>query len=87
MISEVIAVFDIGKTNKKFLLFDRDHNIVLNEEVRFTEVYDEDGFLSEDISRIESWQRDCILKIIMKKMYIFPQCIPILQQANCIQIL
>jgi len=69
MISEVIAVFDIGKTNKKFLLFDRDHNIVLNEEVRFTEVYDEDGFLSEDISRIESWQRDCILNVIKDGRY------------------
>ena len=35
MKQEVIAVFDIGKTNKKILLFDDGMNLVFQEEEKF----------------------------------------------------
>jgi glycerol kinase len=40
----VIAVFDVGKTNKKLFLFDQDYKIVYEKSARFTEIVDEDGF-------------------------------------------
>ena len=41
---EIIAVFDIGKTNKKIFLFDKNFNIVFENSVRFEEIVDDDGF-------------------------------------------
>jgi len=55
MIQDVIAIFDIGKTNKKVLLFDRGLNLVLQKEEQFAECLDEDGFPCDDIVKIEDW--------------------------------
>ncbi|HCC70893.1 MAG TPA: carbohydrate kinase, partial [Bacteroidales bacterium] len=44
MPEKVILVFDIGKTMKKFLLFDRQMKVVLEEEKSFATIKDEDGF-------------------------------------------
>lgn len=52
---EVIAIFDIGKTNKKFLLFDKDLNVVYQSESKFNEIKDDDGFECDDINAIEKW--------------------------------
>lgn len=60
MLKEVIAVFDIGKTNKKFLLFDETLRIVHEEEVRFSEVTDDDGFHCDDADHIETWMKTCL---------------------------
>ena len=38
MKKNVIAVFDIGKTNKKILLFDESYKVVLVEEQKFNEI-------------------------------------------------
>lgn len=60
MPAEVIAVFDIGKTNKKFLLFDKGLKVVHEEEVRFSEIPDDDGFPGDDITHLESWMHKCL---------------------------
>ncbi|MBN2807016.1 MAG: carbohydrate kinase, partial [Prolixibacteraceae bacterium] len=52
---EVIAIFDIGKTNKKFLLFDEQLQLVFQEEVQFEELTDDDGFACDDIAKLEAW--------------------------------
>ncbi len=44
MENKVIAVFDIGKTNKKILLFDKDFKVVYQFEEKITNKNDEDGF-------------------------------------------
>jgi sugar (pentulose or hexulose) kinase len=49
----VIAIFDIGKTNKKLFLFDEDYHIVFERSDRFKEIEDEDGFPCEDLDRME----------------------------------
>ena len=49
MKEKVIAVFDIGKTNKKIILFNYDLKLVSETEQRFSEIKDDDGFASEDI--------------------------------------
>lgn len=51
----VIAIFDIGKTNKKFFLFDEQYKIVLEQTIQFDEVGDEDGDLCEDVFLLSSW--------------------------------
>jgi sugar (pentulose or hexulose) kinase len=49
----VIAVFDVGKTNKKLFLFDENYNIVFERSARFNETVDEDGFACENLEALE----------------------------------
>lgn len=51
----VIAIFDIGKTNKKVLLFDEQLKLIYQQEDKFKTIVDEDGFECDDITAIESW--------------------------------
>ena len=51
----VIAIFDIGKTNKKFFLFDEDYHIVKEQSTQFTEIADEDGFACDDVQQLQQW--------------------------------
>ena len=46
---KVTAVFDIGKTNKKFFLFDKNFQKVYKEITRFEEVVDEGGHPTENL--------------------------------------
>ncbi len=48
----VIAVFDVGKTNKKLFLFDENYNIVFERSARFNETVDEDGFPCENLESL-----------------------------------
>ncbi|MBN2029276.1 carbohydrate kinase [bacterium] len=52
---DVIAIFDIGKTNKKILLFDEQLNIVYQKEQIFPETKDDDGFACDDVDALEKW--------------------------------
>jgi len=51
----VVAVFDIGKTNKKLLLFDQFYNLVKENISQFEEIYDEDGFPCENLEALSAW--------------------------------
>lgn len=51
----VIAVFDIGKTNKKLLLFDEHYKLVWETASQFAELCDEDGFACEDVEALVEW--------------------------------
>ncbi|MFT4019357.1 MAG: FGGY family carbohydrate kinase [Agriterribacter sp.] len=51
----VIAIFDIGKTNKKLLLFDEQYGLVKEVSNRFAEVTDDDGFPCDDIASLSEW--------------------------------
>ncbi len=66
---DTIAIFDIGKTNKKFLLFDRDLRLVHQEESVFEETTDEDGFPCDDIDKIDNWMKDCILNPVISEKF------------------
>lgn len=48
----VIAVFDVGKTNKKLFLFDERYKIVFERSARFTETLDEDGDPCENLESL-----------------------------------
>ena len=51
----VIAVFDIGKTNKKVFLWDTAFQIVFEKQQHFGEIVDEDGFACEDLPALQQW--------------------------------
>ncbi|MEY4433641.1 MAG: hypothetical protein RLZZ44_1775 [Bacteroidota bacterium] len=51
----VVAVFDIGKTNKKVFLFNENYQIVWEQSVVFPETEDEEGFPCEDIASLKNW--------------------------------
>ncbi|MFV0606880.1 MAG: FGGY-family carbohydrate kinase [Niabella sp.] len=55
---KVCAIFDIGKTNKKFFLFDEDYNIVFETAKNCIEIKDEDGFPCDNIVTMTQWIKD-----------------------------
>jgi sugar (pentulose or hexulose) kinase len=59
----VILVFDIGKTNKKFFLFNEQYKIVLERSTQFAETKDEDGFPCDDVNELSQWIRASIEEI------------------------
>jgi len=64
---KVIAVFDIGKTNKKLLLFDENLQVAFQQEQKFPVTKDDDGFECDDIDLITSWMRKELEKLIDSK--------------------
>ncbi len=51
----VILIFDVGKTNKKALLFDEQYNLVYEEATHLQETADEDGYPCEDVNALTTW--------------------------------
>jgi sugar (pentulose or hexulose) kinase len=64
-----IVVFDIGKTNKKVLLFDEHFNIVQQKEGKMPPVVDDDGFECDDIERIEQWMIESLENMVKNSGY------------------
>jgi len=52
---KLTAVFDIGRTNKKYVLFDEKYQIVEEFSESLPETTDEDGFPTEDIELLTNW--------------------------------
>lgn len=59
----VIAIFDIGKTNKKVFLFDEDYKIRFEKSIQLPEIKDEDDFPCEDIDALIKWVKDSFKKL------------------------
>jgi sugar (pentulose or hexulose) kinase len=59
----VVAIFDIGKTNKKVFLFNENYKIVWEKSVNLVETVDEDGFPCEDIELLKSWMLERLSEI------------------------
>ena len=63
----VIAIFDIGKTNKKLFLFDEQYNILLEKTEQFAEIKDEDGDACEDLKSLTKWVNNCLHESFLSK--------------------
>ena len=50
-----VAVFDIGKTNKKCVLFDQHFNLVHEIETRLPEIKDDDGDSCDNLEALTNW--------------------------------
>lgn len=59
----VIAIFDVGKTNKKLFLFDEHYRIVFEKSLQFEETIDEDGDPCEDLMALTAWGRDSLQQL------------------------
>ena len=66
----VVAIFDIGKTNKKVFLFNENYQIVWENSVNFPEIVDEDDFPCEDIEALENWIKNRLTEIKSLSQYI-----------------
>ena len=64
MAKRVTAVFDIGKTNKKFFLFDKNYKEVYREYASFDEVEDEDGYPTENIEALKTWIKELFYRVL-----------------------
>jgi sugar (pentulose or hexulose) kinase len=65
----VIAVIDVGKTNKKLFLFDEDYNIVFEQSAQFFETVDEDGDACENIESLRLSVFDSLRSVFGKKAF------------------
>ncbi|MEP7323547.1 MAG: FGGY family carbohydrate kinase [Saprospiraceae bacterium] len=64
-----IAILDIGKTNKKILVFDQDYQVVYEQMDELNETIDEDGFPCEDLGLLISWIMDNVSAILKDPAY------------------
>ncbi|HZH63295.1 MAG TPA: carbohydrate kinase, partial [Flavisolibacter sp.] len=65
----VIAIFDVGKTNKKLFLFDQDYNVVYERSERLTETVDEDGEPCENLESLRLWVFDSLRAVFAEKIF------------------
>lgn len=65
----VIAVIDVGKTNKKLFLFDEEYNIVFEQSAQFFETVDEDGDACENIESLRLSVFDSLRSVFGKKEF------------------
>lgn len=60
---KTIAIFDIGKTNKKLLLFNEKYEVVYQYAEELDEIVDEDGFPCEDLKALKSFLKNSLQSI------------------------
>lgn len=65
----VIAIFDIGKTNKKLLLFDEDYQVVHEKSVHFAETADQDDFPCENLEKLRTYVFESLKTIAKLKEF------------------
>ena len=65
----VIAIFDVGKTNKKLVLFDEQYKLIYEESRQFEEIKDEDGFACEDVAVLTKWVKDSFIALLGDKRF------------------
>ncbi|PZP41685.1 MAG: carbohydrate kinase, partial [Pseudopedobacter saltans] len=66
---EVVAILDVGKTNKKLFLFDKQYQIVYQQKLTFAQKIDEDGYECEDLSAIEEFLFKTLRELIDSGKY------------------
>ncbi len=64
MKTKVTAIFDIGRTNKKFFLIDTDYQEVYREYIRFDEIKDEDGYPTENLEALIRWAKEVFIRML-----------------------
>lgn len=69
MKTPVCAIFDIGKTNKKLLLFSLGYEVVWEKQQHFIEVKDDDSFHGEDIAALTNWLKDSLDEVLQDSRF------------------
>ncbi|MES2733620.1 MAG: FGGY family carbohydrate kinase [Bacteroidota bacterium] len=63
------AVFDIGKTNKKFSIFDENLQEIHRHYITLPETKDEDGFPTEDLPLLTEWMQEELRKAMQSDKF------------------
>lgn len=58
-----IAIYDVGKTNKKLILFDEHYRVIFEENLQIPETKDEDGFPCEDVTGLTKWIKNSFAQL------------------------
>lgn len=67
--TDVIAVFDIGRTWKRFDLFDRALHPLSTSEKIIPETVDSEGHPCDDLPAVQNWVRSCISGVTSGALY------------------
>lgn len=70
MKKECCLVFDVGKTNQKYFVFDADSKILAREKVSLSKIEDEDGHSAENIYEIVSWMRESLETLLSSDTFV-----------------
>ncbi len=65
----VIAILDIGKTNKKLFLFDEQYRIVWEQSSVFDSTVDEDGDVCEHLPQLTDWAYRSLATVAAEKEF------------------
>ncbi|MEX2231935.1 MAG: FGGY family carbohydrate kinase [Cyclobacteriaceae bacterium] len=65
----VIAIFDIGKTNKKLFLFNEAYQIVFEKSAQFNEIVDDDEDPCEDVNSLQLFINNELSSILNSKEF------------------
>ncbi|HVG40526.1 MAG TPA: FGGY family carbohydrate kinase [Chitinophagaceae bacterium] len=65
----VIAIIDVGKTNKKLFLFDQQYRIVYERSAKFIETVDEDGDPCENLESLQLSVFDSLRDVFRRKEF------------------
>lgn len=65
----VVLIFDIGKTNKKLLLFDSNLSVVYEKSIEIAEISDDDGYPCENIDALTHWITESLREIRLHNAY------------------
>ena len=65
----VILILDVGKTNKKIVLFNESYELVFEKSFYFDEISDEDGFQTEDLIRLTDWVGTSVNELVQSGTY------------------
>jgi sugar (pentulose or hexulose) kinase len=65
----VVAIFDIRKTNKKFLLFDRDYHVVYETAAAFEPALDDEGEPCENLPVLATWMKQALDEALFDKRF------------------
>jgi sugar (pentulose or hexulose) kinase len=58
------AIFDIGKTNKKCVLFNEDYQVRFQQYTTFPETSDNNGFPCDDLPAIQTWVKNTLSSLL-----------------------
>ena len=70
MKKDCCLVFDIGKTNQKYFLFDTDFKILAREKVTLSKIEDEEGHSAENICEIVSWMKESLETLLASDTFV-----------------
>lgn len=65
----VTAIADIGKSNKKILLFDEQYQLVFEHVVQLSEIIDEEGFPCEDLVALKQFIIEGLASVVTDRRF------------------